>query len=172
MHDLQEIARECISELKAIDIPVQDDKIRAIAAVPLHKDGYKGHCIVTDDGGFRIEIWKEMLKDSVRLTVLKRLICHELIHSCDGCMNHMGKFRRFARKVDKHYDYNLMTGDDDCLHPEKPVLVRLQCSKCKYIQLYRNEENRNSIMEMYNMSENLLPRCPYCRAMTVLLPVE
>lgn len=169
MYDLQKIAGECIAELKAIDIPIQDGKIREIIAVQLDKDGYVGHCIVTKDGGFRIEIWEEMLSDDVRLVALKSLVCHELLHTCEDCMNHRGKFRRYLRKVDKYYDYGMMTGDDDYLNPSKPVLVKIQCSKCKYIQLYRKEENYKNIMQLYRMSDNLLPRCPYCRGMMVLI---
>lgn len=172
MHDLQNIAEECISELKAIDIPIQDEKIRDIIAVPLDEDGSTGHCIVTEDGGFRIEIYNEMLGDSVKLISLKRLVCHELLHTCEGCMNHRGQFRRYSRKVDKFYGYGMMTGDDDYLHPEKPILEKLQCPKCKYICIYRNEKTSASIKRMKNISDNLLPRCPCCRAVMVSLPNE
>lgn len=172
MYDLQKIAAECINELKAIDIPIQDEKIEEIVAVPLDEDGCTGHCIITDNGLFKIEIWHEMLNDGVRFTTLKRLICHELIHTCKNCMNHRGEFRRYARRTDKHYSYGLMVGDDDCLHPEKPVLLTLKCPKCKYTQIYRNEKHYKDIMEMYDISENLLPKCPFCRAVTVLVSNE
>lgn len=172
MHDLLKIAEECISELKAIYIPIQDNKIKEIVAVPLDKDGYVGHCIVTEDGGFSIGIWEKLLIDSIELTTLKGLICHELLHTCDGCMNHRGKFRRHSRKIDKYYNYGLMTSDDDYLHPEKPVLEKLQCPKCKLICKYRNEETCAGIRKMKSISENLLPRCPYCRTVMMLLPNE
>ena len=68
MYDLQKIAKECIAELKATDIPIQNEKIREIIAVPLDQDGDAGHCTVTKDSGFRIEIWEGMLSDDVSLS--------------------------------------------------------------------------------------------------------
>lgn len=172
MHDLKKTAEECIRELKAIDIPIQDEKIRNIIAVPLHKDKCVGHCIITEDGGFSIEIWNEMLGDGVDLITLKNLICHELLHTCDGCMNHKGTFRRYSRKIDKFYDYGMMTGDDDYLHPEKPVLDRFQCTKCKYIHLYRKESNSQNARAIKAISENLLSQCPYCGGKMTHTPIS
>ena len=51
-----------------IDIQLQDEKVREIIAVPLDKDGDAGHCTVTKDSGFRIEIWEGMLSNDVSLS--------------------------------------------------------------------------------------------------------
>lgn len=167
MHDLAIYAEECIRELKEINIPIRDGMIERVAAVPLHEDGRKAHCITLDNGNFSIEIWERMLDDCVEIVRLKSLICHELIHTCIDCMNHAGTFRRHARKIDKAYNYVLMTGDDDPFHPSKPVLDKLQCGKCKFIQLYRIKENSENIRALKEVSKNLLPLCPYCRARMV-----
>jgi len=169
MYDLIKTTEECIMELKAIGIPIRDDKISSISPVPLGSNDHIGYCRVTPDGGFQIGIWEEMLASNIQLNILKGLICHELLHTCDGCMNHKGKFHRFSRKIDKHYDYGMMTDDDDYLHPERPVLTRLQCPKCKYICIYRNGETYKKIIKLADISENLLPRCPYCHTVMTFL---
>lgn len=145
MHDLAEYAEECIRELKEINVPIRNDMIERVDAVPLHEDGCRGHCITLENDSFSIEIWEKMLDDCVEVVRLKSLICHELIHTCVDCMNHAGQYRRYARKVDKTYHYLIMIGDDDPFHPGNPVLDKLQCSKCKFIQLYRIKENSENI---------------------------
>lgn len=162
MHDLQKVAAECISELKAIDIPIQDEKIKEIVAVPLDEDGCDGHCLIINEDKYRIEIYEKMLDNHVRLVSLKRLICHELLHTCEGCMNHKGTFRRYSRKIDKIYNYGMMTGDDDYLHPENPILDKFQCTKCKYIYYYKKKENSDEARAVKALSEDFLSRCPFC----------
>lgn len=168
MHDLKNISEECIRELKAIDIPIQDDKIREIVAVPLDKDGCEGHCVITGDGGFRIEIWQEMLNDNIiNPVILKSITCHELTHTCEGCMNHCGKFRRYLKKIDEFYHYGMMIMYDDYMHPNEQVLDKLQCTKCGFIQLFRKKANSKNIRDARSLSPDLLPRCPYCGGKTI-----
>lgn len=169
MHDLAEYAEECIQELKEINIPIRDDMIERVVAVPLHEDGCRGHCITLENGSFSIEIWEKMLDDCVGIVRLKSLICHELIHTCVDCMNHAGQYRRYARKADKTYHYLIMTGDDDPFHPENPVLDKIQCRKCKFNQLYRIQENSENLRCIKSISRGLLPLCPYCRARMVYI---
>ncbi|MCM1258589.1 MAG: hypothetical protein NC307_12135 [Roseburia sp.] len=171
MRNLQLIYNQCINELISIGIPIQKDKIKEILAVPLHEDGGYGHCSITDNGQYRIEVWDKLLEDNVSLKILKKIVCHELLHTCPDCMNHRGQFRRYARKVDKKYDYQLMVYEDG-ISLEKPILNKLQCPKCKCILHIRDDERSKSINSLKMISIGLLPQCPFCRYRMVEILTE
>ncbi len=171
MRDLQQIYKECIDELKFIGIPIQDGRVEEILAVPLHEDGGSGHCFLVDNRQYRIEIWDKLLEDEVDIKILKKIVCHELIHTCPECMNHRGQFRKYARKVDKSYSYELMTYDDD-IYQKKPILNKLQCPKCKCISIIRDERSSKSINSLKLTSTSLLPQCPFCFSRMVEMPID
>ena len=103
MHDLEKIAQECIKEVKAARIPVQDDRIVLITAKKI-KDW--GVCVATPRR-FEIYINLRLLSDQCPVKSLKETMIHELIHTCPGAYDHGELFRHYARIMDERYGYEI-----------------------------------------------------------------
>jgi len=58
-------------------------------------------------GGFTININATLLDERNDVEGLKNTIIHELLHSCDGCLNHGAEWKRLAAKVNSVYGYNI-----------------------------------------------------------------
>lgn len=138
MRDLQMIANECMEELDALDIPYSNDVEFRINTRAKRRWGKVSRL---PDGGFRIEINSSLLDESNDcLRGLKNTIIHELLHTCDGCMNHGKNWKDYAEMVNARYDY----GVKRCNSSEEkgvtePVMTRatrpsnsymIQCESC------------------------------------------
>lgn len=91
-----------------------------------------------------IEI-NEMYFESATDNELKSTICHELIHSCDKCINtqchHKGLWKVYARRMEVNY-------------PNKYLIKRITCSK-QYNEALRKKKENSYKYEVY---------CPKCGA--------
>ena len=57
------------------------------------------------DGRYIIEL-SSKLYDAPELSC-RQTLAHELIHTCDGCMNHGELFKKYADKMNRKYGYNI-----------------------------------------------------------------
>ena len=57
--------------------------------------------------GYYINISDRLLQDDVPIKALKDTIIHEILHTCNGCMNHGTTWKNYADKVNKAYGYNI-----------------------------------------------------------------
>lgn len=162
MRNLMQIMTESIKELEAIGIPVQGEKIQEISSMDNVKDEANGCCTIDKDGMYHICIWSRLLEESAAEPELKKIVCHELIHTCDGCMNHDRKFRKYAKLVDRHYGYNLMVYDDDATRKEAIQNV-MSCPKCGCIRIVRDRQVSDDIAGMRGYVSPFQIRCPLCR---------
>lgn len=121
MKDLQKIAKECIEELNAIGI--KQGKILRFEINTRAKKRW-GQCRMTPNG-FTINISYRLLGDSVDIMALKNTIMHEILHTCNGCLNHGAEWKRYADKVNRAYGYNIKR----CTSAEEKGLERVQTTK-------------------------------------------
>lgn len=56
---------------------------------------------------YAIEISEWLLRDDTDIQGLKQTIMHELLHTCDGCMNHGKTWKCLADKVNRNLGYNI-----------------------------------------------------------------
>lgn len=150
MHDLRKIYLEYVAEMKAVDIPVQDEKIVEIKAGDMNR--YLGLC--NDDGyhNFTIVIRKDFLQDRCPFKELKEIVIHELIHTCPRCFSHGKTWKKYAQIMNDAYGYSLLEGkdDDSIFHKDKPILHRFVCPKCQICFDARAEGGSH--------------RCPFCQS--------
>lgn len=131
MRDVIQITIECIKKLKAIGIPVQDDRIREVRFSRLPKED-AGNCEIYENNTFRIKVSLMFRNEKVDIDELCGTICHELLHTCPGCRQHTGKWSEYAKRADDVYGYGIMAykTDYDIRNTHRPVLHRLRCPKC------------------------------------------
>lgn len=88
--DLEEIARECERELRKIKIPIQ--RIVYVHAV---RDKYvygRAAQEYYDKTWFNLNISNVYRNPKFKLDEVKTVICHLLLHTVKGCMNHDAKW--------------------------------------------------------------------------------
>lgn len=87
---------------------------------------YKGETIYVIELSRRaLELGEDALMDT---------LCHEVLHSCDGCMNHGEQWKKYAEIMNRKYGYDIKR----CADTEKNGLEKrtvkknycLQCVKC------------------------------------------
>lgn len=129
MRDLQKITEECIKKLKDIDIPIQDNKIVEISFKRIQ--GF-GKCFLTTNGEYYIYIAQFYQNEEVDLDELYMTIIHELLHTCENCMDHTDMWMQYAQRVDETYAYNITFHKTsyDVKNKKKTILARMVCSNC------------------------------------------
>lgn len=107
MKNLNKLVNECKADLNAIGIPYSSN----IYQVKVNTRAKKrwGLCRKTAYG-YQIEVSYRLMDDSVDDNATKDTIIHELLHTCDGCMNHGSRWQMYANKVNRAYSqYNIQT---------------------------------------------------------------
>ena len=67
-----------------------------------------GLCSYYSDG-FVIEISSSLLEDNVRREALIDTLMHEVLHTCNGCMNHGKQWKTYAKIINEKYNLNIKT---------------------------------------------------------------
>ena len=104
MRDLNMYASICMKELDSIDIKYGSIKKFVVNTRATRR---WGNCSGNKVNGFTIQISAVLLDECNDEIGLKNTIIHELLHSCDGCMNHGASWKRLAEKVNSKLGYNI-----------------------------------------------------------------
>lgn len=140
VRDLKAVYSECIAEVvnagivpgNIVSVTVNT---RAVKQLGLCRRRYSN---------FHISISSRLLADSVPIKTLKGAVIHEILHSCDGCMNHGEMWLRLAAIMNRKYGYSIQrtVTREETQFIEKP--------KAKYIIVC---ESCGHVFERYRMSD-------------------
>ncbi len=100
MKDLNKYVDECFRDLDLIGIPY--GKVRRWEINTRAKSRW-GLCKCLKGGGFVISIAQSLLDDAVADQALKDTIVHELLHTVPGCLDHKGKWKRYAELINRKF---------------------------------------------------------------------
>ncbi|NLD10815.1 MAG: hypothetical protein GX671_03555 [Clostridiales bacterium] len=103
---LQKILREAITELNSIG--VYPSKTVTQVNVNTRARRRLGACRQTGgkpDPSYTIEV--SSICRSLGDDDLKKIVIHELLHSCPACMNHGSRWKTYARKVESELGYHI-----------------------------------------------------------------
>ena len=162
MKDLQKIAKKCLQIVD--DCGIEYGNIRRFEVNHRAKNRF-GQCRRRNDEFgvyYTINISSFILGDETDEREVESTVIHEILHSCDGCMNHGEKWKGYANIVRKKYGYNIeRTGsfEDFGLKKDDVVTFRyiLRCTDC------RNEFKRNRMSKVIQNPGRY--RCGACGGM-------
>ena len=138
MKDLKRLYSEVVLEALSVGLDISD-RITGIE-VNSRLSRALGRCCARygyDGYTYRIEINPCILANGLEDRISKNTIMHELIHTCDGCLNHGYEFQRRAVMVNRKLGYNVhTTTDGNALEAAGVVLKHaadnygIVCKKC------------------------------------------
>lgn len=101
MKNLKELLEICLEMCRECDIPY-----RNITEIKLNNRLSKtwGRCLTRNHSDFWIEIQAKFAQDrfSTENQVIE-VICHEIIHTCEGCWNHGAQFLAYGQRLTEKY---------------------------------------------------------------------
>lgn len=157
MRNLQQVFNECLMEVNAINIPIGN--IESIEWAGFRNKW--GLCIHHIDSGiYDIKISSRCKNTNIRLADLKNIIFHEMIHTCDGCMEHNKLWVGYALALDENYGYDVATAktDFDLWNYDTPIICKLICKNCGG----KREIRRKSSWERIQNGDKLI--CQWCKS--------
>lgn len=155
MRDLQKIFEECLLEIQSLGIPTGE--IESVEWARFRKK--YGYCTKNWDNKFKIQISYICKKENIHLNDLKGVICHELLHTCDGCFNHGALWMKYAAMVDESYGYGVSVCKTifDFQNRDSPVLYHAKCNHCGGRWDIRNPD------DYYQFCNGKVAHCIWCR---------
>ena len=146
MKDLNKLKTECIQEINQLGI-----KIGNISSwrINCRAKTRWGLCKLNHDGSYSIEISSQLLEDDrISTTACKETIIHELLHTCDGCMRHTGKWKYYADIMNQVYGYNIKRitqgqekGIENYKGHEMAIKYVFTCNNCG-ATIYRKRDSK------------------------------
>lgn len=106
MKDIQMLYENCKSKLDHLGI-----KTGVVKCVKVNNRAARwGRCrriVSASTYIYEIEISGRLLDDNVDDKAAETTMIHELLHTCNFCLNHGAEWKRLAEKVNKAYGYNI-----------------------------------------------------------------
>lgn len=158
MRDLQKIFEECLAEVKALNIPAGD--ILKIDWIDMNDAWGKCHrTYVNKQLKYLIVINSEYASENISIIELRATICHEILHTCPGCVGHGKIWIKYALMIDKAYGYNVAAFKSryDILNHDLPNLHQMVCPYCGGKRFFKKESVWDKI------SNGNTVHCGWCR---------
>lgn len=145
---LELLMKKCLEQMAAVGV----HPCRKIFRIEENRRAKKrlGCCRTVREAGrngFVIEVSSAM-RDCPD-DILKNVIFHELLHTCEGCMNHGQKWKLLADLINRTYGHNIQVRADAGQVPglageaegQKAYRYEIRCGKCGAV-FYRIRRSR------------------------------
>ena len=136
---LKNIVKECEGELRNIGIPFKENYYFLIFPPELM---YKNLGTTWKEAD-TIAINEILFNEKVDKKVLKQVVIHELLHTCEGTKGHNTVWKNYAKTVNEKLGYNISTyaNFSDKEFPRdllaQGAKYALKCEKCGAVRLYK-----------------------------------
>ena len=169
MNDSKEYSRlvnlvdEAKEELDELGIPYGRISLLEVS----HTVGTYGDCRKIGESSYRIRVNKILLAEAAD-TIVKDTIIHEILHTCNGCMNHGKTWQAYADLVNNaypRYSISRLSSYDKThvrLKSEKTAKYVVTCESCGHKYLHYRE-SRATILLSNPMTSHYCT-CGYCHS--------
>lgn len=161
MRNLQQLLKECMEEVKSLKIHIGD--IKSIEWATL-TDAW-GKCRrewENDHFAYYLKVSREFQTECINIKELKATICHEILHTCNGCYRHGKRWVNYALKMDAKYHYGiaLFKSRYDIVNSESPVIHKIVCPNCGGGWEIKDISDWNHVQNITTGGKHLL--CVWC----------
>lgn len=142
-HNLDEVVEICMTEVT--DCHIIPGNIVAYKVNPRLRQAW-GRCVRLGRC-CTIELQPFLLDSRTPLVVLKQVIIHEILHSCDGCHNHGLLWKSYADRINARYGYHIarlvnaeerkLCNDAGTFQPEERFRYVMECGNC-HVRSYKS----------------------------------
>lgn len=112
---------------QTLDAGIKCGKIIPAVKVNKRANSFLGKCeLFTEYKGekvFAIQVSYKVL--NLKFNDIMEILCHEVLHSCEGCMNHRTQWKRYAKMMNEKYGYNIRR----CANGEEYGLTKNEIKK-------------------------------------------
>lgn len=127
MYLANELLKVAIEEIRAVGIEVPETIEPSVRIITGSRKW--GNCRNVD-GRFTISLNESLLTGDDMKSAMQTL-AHEVLHTCDGCMNHGSLWKSYANRVNQRYGYNISrTNSASSLGVEVKSKYLVQCDDC------------------------------------------
>jgi len=127
--DADKLLSRVMGEAKALCLPVSE-RISPQVVINRRAKTRFGCCKKTPQG-FIIELSERML--AADEFFCREILAHEILHTCPGCQNHQGLWKRYAEMMSAAYGYKISRTrrpEDMGVESGRIIRYRLQCERC------------------------------------------
>ena len=137
---LRVLYRKCIEELKELGIPFSNSISLDVNFTALTRWGQCSKRMTsTGNSHYTITISADLLKNGTEKGIMQT-IHHEILHTCNGCMNHKTIWKRYADIVNNAYGYEISrTNSAQNLGYTEEQIKAHRYKDAKYILQCKNE---------------------------------
>ena len=158
---LQTLFKQAELLLKQTNIPV--GKITSISINPSLSKTW-ARCKLNHDGTFSIDVSEKLVENGSDTGIIETIL-HEMLHTCKGCFNHKGLWKKYAEILNSKFDFNIKRinsvldkGIEDT--PAKIYKYTVRCPSCGKEYYYSRSCRVVKNPERY--------QCGHCRVSLVL----
>lgn len=133
MKNLNAFAEKCMAKLD--DLHIEYGHILSVDVNCRAKKRW-GQAKTVAPWAYSININERLLQDDAPDKALEETLLHEMLHTCEGCMNHGKKWAELAEMVNRAYGYNIKRTNSaeekgvEYEVQENPRNYRFVCQKC------------------------------------------
>ena len=160
MKNIYRYMERAVNEVYAAGIPI--GKIREVQVNGRARRW--GRCTKRPDGTYVIQINACLLMDDVDDMGLMDTLVHEVLHTCDGCMNHGPLWKHYADIMNRKYGYNikrLNSASEKGLESVRLSRAKyiIRCLDCGEVYTYEREGRAVKLIKRYGFNSGCSCRC-------------
>lgn len=165
------LTNQCRRELDALNVPYRRVSVLEIS----HTTGTYGDCRRLYDNSYRIRVNEALLKSASDI-IVKDTIIHELLHTCEGCMNHGKTWQAYANLVNDaypQYSISRLSSTNKThvkLKSEDTAKYVVTCESCGHKYLHYRKNRAVEILS--NPAISHYCTCGYCNSNKLKLEVK
>lgn len=131
MRNLNQIFVQCLREVE--NAGIEHGRIMKVEVNTRARHRW-GQC-KKQNGFYYINVSSVLLDERNPIESLKNTIIHEIIHTCEGCMNHGRKWQELAEIINRKYGYNIKRASTEeekgvCAETIPQSRYQIVCEKC------------------------------------------
>lgn len=143
--DIEIYMAQIMEECCAIHIPISRHINPKVAINTRARKRFAACRKAKDSSNYNIEVGEMLMQADIKL--VKSILAHEILHTCQGCYNHGKRWKRYADEMNRAYGYEISTtttyeklGLDE---PEQKMQINyvIICQKCGQ-KMYRQKKSR------------------------------